>query len=157
MSRSSASVCANACAAGVGDVRRRFRPQRPRQQALVEHRRERPEAHERERGPAVGGRRHQQRQPGVEALEVAGLEEGRDHVPIVRTLDARGLHCPVPLIRARRALAELAAGETLVVLVTDPEAPIDLAALASDEGHAFVSERLEAAWRITLTKGAAGR
>ena len=63
----------------------------------------------------------------------------------------------MPLIRARRALAELAAGETLVVLVTDPEAPIDLAALASDEGHAFVSERLEAAWRITLTKGAAGR
>ena len=63
----------------------------------------------------------------------------------------------MPLIRARRALAELAAGESLVVLVTDPEAPIDLAALASDEGHAFVSERLEAAWRITLTKGAAGR
>ena len=63
----------------------------------------------------------------------------------------------MPLIRARRALAELAAGETLVVLVTDPEAPIDLAALASDEGHTFVSERLGAAWRITLTKGAAGR
>ena len=48
-------------------------------------------------------------------------------------------------------------GETLVVLATDPEAPIDLAALASDEGHTFASERLEAAWQITLTKGAAGR
>jgi tRNA 2-thiouridine synthesizing protein A len=78
-------------------------------------------------------------------------------VVIVRTLDARGLHCPLPLIRARRELAAMAAGETLVVLATDPEAPIDLAALAADEGHAFARERLEAAWRITLTKGAAGR
>jgi TusA-related sulfurtransferase len=51
----------------------------------------------------------------------------------------------------------MAAGETLVVLATDPEAPIDLAALASDEGHAAAIERLETAWRITLTKGAAGR
>ncbi len=79
------------------------------------------------------------------------------HALIVRTLDARGLHCPLPLIRARRALAELAAGETLVVLATDPEAPIDLAALAADEGHAIARERAGDEWRITLTKGAAGR
>ena len=49
------------------------------------------------------------------------------------------------------------AGETLVVLATDPEAPIDLAALAADEGHAFGRERRGNEWRITLTKGAVGR
>lgn len=76
---------------------------------------------------------------------------------IVRTLDARGLHCPLPLIRARRELAAMAPGETLVVLATDPEAPVDLAALAADEGYAFADERAGSAWRITLTKGAAGR
>jgi tRNA 2-thiouridine synthesizing protein A len=48
-------------------------------------------------------------------------------------LDARGLSCPLPLLKARQALAGLAPGETLVVLATDPEAPIDLAALAADE------------------------
>jgi TusA-related sulfurtransferase len=48
-------------------------------------------------------------------------------------------------------------GETLVGLATDPEAPIDLAALAADEGHAFARERLSDAWQITLTKSAAGR
>jgi TusA-related sulfurtransferase len=48
-------------------------------------------------------------------------------------------------------------GEMLVVLVTDPEAPIDLAALAADEGHAFTREHCANEWRITLTKGAAGR
>jgi tRNA 2-thiouridine synthesizing protein A len=73
------------------------------------------------------------------------------------TLDARGLACPLPAVMARWAVAAVPPGAALIVLATDPEAPIDLAALASDEGHAFVSERLESAWRITLTKGAAGR
>jgi tRNA 2-thiouridine synthesizing protein A len=73
------------------------------------------------------------------------------------TLDVRGLACPLPLIRARRELAGMAAGETLVVLATDPEAPIDLAALAADEGHAFSRSQLGDAWEITLTKGAGCR
>jgi tRNA 2-thiouridine synthesizing protein A len=73
------------------------------------------------------------------------------------TLDVRGLACPIPLIRARRALADLPAGATLVVLATDPEAPIDLAALAADEGHAFTRDGGAGEWRISLTKGVAGR
>jgi TusA-related sulfurtransferase len=44
-----------------------------------------------------------------------------------------------------------------VVLATDPEAPIDLAAFAADEGHTCLEERVTGEWRITLTKGAAGR
>jgi tRNA 2-thiouridine synthesizing protein A len=63
----------------------------------------------------------------------------------------------VPLTRARRELAAMAAGETLVVLATDPEAPIDLAALAADEGHGLRREGGGGEWRITLTKGGAGR
>jgi TusA-related sulfurtransferase len=51
----------------------------------------------------------------------------------------------------------MAAGEVLVVLATDPEAPIDLAALAADEGHSFAREHRTGEWRITLTKGAAWR
>jgi len=58
----------------------------------------------------------------------------------VPTLDARGLACPLPLALAKRRIAELRPGETLTVLATDPEAPIDLAAWAADEGHSF-SER----------------
>jgi tRNA 2-thiouridine synthesizing protein A len=48
-------------------------------------------------------------------------------------LDVRGLRCPVPYVRARRRVAGLAPGDTLVVRTTDPEARIDLAALAADE------------------------
>jgi tRNA 2-thiouridine synthesizing protein A len=77
--------------------------------------------------------------------------------PATHTLDVRGLQCPLPLVHARRELAGMAAGEVLVVLATDPEAPIDLAALAADEGHSFVREHRTGEWRITLTKGAAWR
>jgi tRNA 2-thiouridine synthesizing protein A len=74
---------------------------------------------------------------------------------MARTLDVRGLMCPIPLIRARRELATMADGEALIVLATDPEASIDLAALAADEGHAYAREDLDGAWQITLTKGGA--
>lgn len=49
-------------------------------------------------------------------------------------LDVRGLRCPIPYVRARALVGGLAPGETLVVLATDPEAPVDLGALAADEG-----------------------
>ena len=63
-------------------------------------------------------------------------------------LDARGLACPLPAIKARRALADLAPGETLVVLATDPEAPVDVGALADR----VEVEREGGVWRITLVK-----
>jgi tRNA 2-thiouridine synthesizing protein A len=69
-----------------------------------------------------------------------------------RVLDVRGLNCPIPLIRARTALAALGPGDVLVVLATDPEAPIDLAALAADHGHGLAIGQEEGSWRIALTK-----
>jgi tRNA 2-thiouridine synthesizing protein A len=63
----------------------------------------------------------------------------------VTTVDARGLACPLPLTMAKRRMAELAGGETLVVLATDPEAPIDIGAWAESEGHAL-EERRRPGW-----------
>ena len=40
------------------------------------------------------------------------------------------------------------------MLATDPEAPVDIGALAADAGHAFHAEREGAAWRLMLTKEA---
>jgi tRNA 2-thiouridine synthesizing protein A len=54
------------------------------------------------------------------------------------------------LVRARRALAALPPDETLVVLATDPEAPIDLAALAADVGRDFACERSGNEWCLSL-------
>jgi tRNA 2-thiouridine synthesizing protein A len=72
---------------------------------------------------------------------------------IVTTVDARGLACPLPLTMARRRMAELRVGETLVVLATDPEAPIDLGAWAATEGHSISSRRLEGWTEFSLVKG----
>jgi tRNA 2-thiouridine synthesizing protein A len=49
-------------------------------------------------------------------------------------LDVRGLRCPVPYVRAKARVGALATGDVLVVLATDREAPVDLGALAADEG-----------------------
>jgi tRNA 2-thiouridine synthesizing protein A len=52
-------------------------------------------------------------------------------------LDVRGLRCPIPYVRAKRLVGDLHPGQTLRVLFSDPEAPIDLSALAHDEGLTF--------------------
>ena len=71
----------------------------------------------------------------------------------VETLDARGLRCPIPLVRTKLRMEELSDGEELVVLATDPEAAIDLAAWAADEGH-DLRERSAPAWReFVVRKG----
>jgi tRNA 2-thiouridine synthesizing protein A len=67
------------------------------------------------------------------------------------TLDARGLSCPLPLVKARAALSELGPADVLVVLATDPEAPIDLAALAADRGRPFAAEHEVDHWRLVLS------
>ena len=66
-------------------------------------------------------------------------------ITIVTTVDARGLACPLPLTMAKLRMADLAPGETLVVLATDPEAPIDLGAWAAVAGH-VLSERPLDGW-----------
>jgi len=51
------------------------------------------------------------------------------------TLDARGLICPMPILRARKSLAALKAGQTLEVLATDPGAIPDFEAFCRTTGH----------------------
>lgn len=53
-------------------------------------------------------------------------------------------------------MAELEPGEALVVMATDPEAPIDLAAWAADAGHSYSQARGAGGWtEHTLVKGGA--
>jgi tRNA 2-thiouridine synthesizing protein A len=54
-------------------------------------------------------------------------------------LDASGLKCPLPVLRARKALRDVAAGATLLVRATDPAAPGDFAAFCDATGHMLVA------------------
>ena len=65
-------------------------------------------------------------------------------------VDARGLLCPLPLLRARAALASAAPDDVVVVLATDREAPIDLGALAVDVGRRVLACVEDGVWRLTL-------
>jgi tRNA 2-thiouridine synthesizing protein A len=68
----------------------------------------------------------------------------------VQTVDARGLKCPLPLVKTKLALEKAEPGETVRVLATDPEAPIDLAAWAGQAGHRY---REAGPGEFELTKG----
>jgi TusA-related sulfurtransferase len=56
---------------------------------------------------------------------------------------------------ARARMADLAAGETLLVMATDPEAPIDLAAWAAEEGHDYEQRDLPGFTEFAIRKGGA--
>lgn len=55
------------------------------------------------------------------------------------SVDVRGLWCPEPAVRAKKALAELTVGERLEVWSTDPLAPVDLEVLCDRLGQRLVS------------------
>ena len=54
---------------------------------------------------------------------------------IEQTLDVTGLKCPLPILRAKKALAPLQTDEVLTVLATDAGAPDDFAAFCRQTGH----------------------
>jgi tRNA 2-thiouridine synthesizing protein A len=70
---------------------------------------------------------------------------------VPHVVDARGLRCPLPLVRARHALTQIGPDEPLVVLADDPEAPLDIGALAADHGRGFDATLEDGVWRLTLT------
>ena len=51
------------------------------------------------------------------------------------TVDARGLQCPMPVIKTSQAMKALASGQTLEVISTDKGALSDIPAWAKDMGH----------------------
>lgn len=57
-----------------------------------------------------------------------------------RELDVKGLKCPLPILRTKKALAEMASGEVLRVLATDPGAHKDFHAFARQTGNALLSD-----------------
>ena len=56
-------------------------------------------------------------------------------------LDARGLHCPLPVLRTRALIDKLAAGEELTVYVTDPASVIDFPHFCNTTGHELLEKR----------------
>ena len=70
-----------------------------------------------------------------------------------KTVDARGLNCPMPILRAKKALQELSIGQTLEVLASDSGSMSDFEAFAQQTGHELLSaERLDAHYRYVIRR-----
>jgi len=70
-----------------------------------------------------------------------------------KEVDARGLNCPLPILRAKKALAELTSGQVLKVISTDPGSQRDFAAFARQTGNALVAvEPAEREWSFYLQR-----
>ena len=64
---------------------------------------------------------------------------------IQKEIDTRGLNCPLPILKAKKALAELQAGELLKVVATDPGSVRDFQAFARQTGNELLEQAQDGA------------
>ena len=57
-----------------------------------------------------------------------------------KEVDARGLNCPLPILKAKKALADMVSGEVLKVVSTDPGSMRDFQAFARQTGNELVEQ-----------------
>jgi len=59
-----------------------------------------------------------------------------EHIDV--TLDTRGLHCPLPILKTKAELSKMQPGEILHVTTTDPLAPLDFKSYAVRASHTLI-------------------
>lgn len=60
--------------------------------------------------------------------------------PVAAEVDARGLNCPLPILRAKKALSALPSGQLVRVLATDPGSLRDFQAYAAQTGNTLIAQ-----------------
>jgi tRNA 2-thiouridine synthesizing protein A len=61
-----------------------------------------------------------------------------------KELDARGLNCPLPILRTKKSLTDMSSGQVLRVLATDPGAVRDFQAFSKQTGHELLCSETSA-------------
>jgi len=73
--------------------------------------------------------------------------------PQLTTLDARGLKCPMPIVKTAQAIKTIASGDLLEVLTTDPGAVADFAAWSRTTGNTIVEQSIDdSVYRFVLRR-----
>lgn len=60
-----------------------------------------------------------------------------------REIDTRGLNCPLPILKAKKALSEMQSGQTLKVIATDAGSVRDFVAFAKQTGNELLAQTTE--------------
>ncbi|MFL2687805.1 MAG: sulfurtransferase TusA family protein [Alphaproteobacteria bacterium] len=70
------------------------------------------------------------------------------------TLDTKGMNCPLPILKTKKAIEMIQAGEDIEVLATDPAAVQDFEAFSRSTGHELVEwGETDGVFRFLLKKG----
>ncbi|WP_032826396.1 sulfurtransferase TusA family protein, partial [Bordetella holmesii] len=64
-------------------------------------------------------------------------------LPVASELDVSGLTCPLPILRAKKALTQLESGQTLRVITTDPKAERDFQAFCQQSGNLLLGQDVQ--------------
>jgi tRNA 2-thiouridine synthesizing protein A len=72
-------------------------------------------------------------------MEASMVDTSHDTQPVL--LDASGLNCPMPLLKAKKALNELAAGRLLRVISTDPGSVRDFEVFSKQSGNTLLESK----------------
>jgi len=72
-------------------------------------------------------------------MEASMVDTSHEPQPVL--LDASGLNCPMPLLKAKKALNELAAGRLLRVISTDPGSVRDFEVFSKQSGNALLESK----------------
>ena len=67
-----------------------------------------------------------------------------------RLIDLSGLNCPLPILRAKKALADMASGTVLEVIATDAGAPTDIEAFCRQTGNALLESTTTAEGKFRM-------
>ena len=80
-------------------------------------------------------------------------EDAVNEMPFDSTVDARGLNCPLPILKAKKALATIASGQILKVMATDPGSKRDFEAFARQTGNLLVGQsEADRTWTFYLKR-----
>lgn len=72
---------------------------------------------------------------------MTAMDDNQDHgIAFDSAVDARGLNCPLPILKAKKALATIQSGQILQVTSTDPGSKRDFEAFARQTGNSLVGQ-----------------
>ena len=89
-------------------------------------------------------------QHNISALSEKANYQMDDEITLI---DASGLKCPLPVLKARKALQSLTDGDKLRVISTDPASPLDFKHFCNSKGHSLISvEEKEESFEFVIVK-----
>ena len=74
------------------------------------------------------------------------------NIAVDKEIDTRGLNCPLPILRAKKALADMLQGQVLKVVSTDPGSTRDFQAFCKQTGNQLLLQESQAGEHITVLK-----